>query len=102
MKDYEVLIKGYNADTITDRIAQAIIDELDLDKLKNEVRNKITKELKNDIISSADVQKAIQSTMDRVSTNATDRVQQAVSKKIAEINSINLSSLTLQIKDTLL
>lgn len=98
MEGYKVLIEGYDADAITNRIVDKIINTMDLDKLKNEVRNKIVQELKGDIINSKGVQQAIKISFDKVDKIASGRVNEAVTKKIDEINNINVGSFKLTIE----
>lgn len=95
MDGYRVLIEGYDANVITNRIVDRIINSLDVDKLKNEVRNKIVKELKGDILNSKEVNAAIQTSFDKVDKIASGRVNEAVTKKINEINNINVGSFKL-------
>jgi putative cell wall-binding protein len=98
MEGYKVLIEGYDADAITNRIVDKIISTMDLVKLKNEVRNKIVQELKGDILNSKEVMQAIQSSFDKVDKIASGRVNEAVTKKIEEINNINVGSFKLTIE----
>lgn len=95
MDGYKVLIEGYNADAITNEVVKRIIQTMDLDKLKNEVRNKIVQELKSDIVNSKEVQRAIQSSFDKVDKIASGRVNEAVTKKINEINNVSIGSFKL-------
>ena len=59
MTGYNINVQGVEANHLTDLIVQEVLRELDMDKLKAEVRNKIVKEIKGDILNSAEVQKAI-------------------------------------------
>jgi hypothetical protein len=97
MSNCRVNIDGFDADYIVDIIVSKVIQTLDLDKIKNEVKNVIAKELKNDIVTNERVQSAIQTAINSANVVAANRVQEAADKKIKEINSIDFSNLKLTI-----
>jgi hypothetical protein len=95
MDGYKVLIEGYDANAITNKIVEKIIQTFDLDKLKNEVRNKIVQELKSDIVNSSRVKQAIDEAINKVDRISTDRVSKAITEKISEINEMNIGTFKL-------
>lgn len=98
MEGYKVTLEGYDVNSITNMIVDRIVEDLDIDKLKNEVRNKIVKELKGDILNSKEVSNAIQTSFEKVDRIASNRVNEAVTQKINEINCINIGSFKLTIE----
>lgn len=95
MNSYKVLIEGYDADAITNKIVERIISGMDLDKLKNEVKNKIIQELKGDIVNSSHVKNAVENSIEKIDKIVGNRVNEAATKKIEEINSIVINSFKL-------
>lgn len=95
MDGYKVLIEGYDADAITNKIVEKIIAGMDLDKLKNEVKNKIVQELKGDIVNSPQIKNAVDNSIEKIDKIVGNRVNEAATKKISEINNIVINSFKL-------
>ena len=97
MEEYKVEIKGYSADNISRIIANEILAKIDIDKLKNEVKNRVITELKGDIVNSQQVQNAINNSIEKAETNVDARINKAINTKISEIESISLENLSFKI-----
>ena len=95
MEGYKVLIEGYSAENITNEIARIVIKSMDLDKLKNEVRNRIVRELKDDIVNSNQIKNAVDNSIAKIDKLVGNRVNEAATKKINEINGIVINSFKL-------
>ena len=97
MEEYKVEIKGYSADNISRIIANEILAKIDIDKLKNEVKNRVITELKGDIVNSQQVQNAINNSIEKAEKNVDARINKAINTKISEIESISLENLSFKI-----
>ena len=97
MEEYKVEIKGYSADNISRIIANEILAKIDIDKLKNEVKNRVITELKGDIVNSQQVQNAINNSIEKAETDVDARINKAINTKISEIESISLENLSFKI-----
>jgi len=87
----EIEINEYD---VIDRIANQVIRNISIDKLKAEIVNKVCKEIKSDIINSSDVQTRINKAVINTTASVTGRINQkseeVIQKKLDELMSKKL------------
>jgi len=93
-----VKIEGWNAGYIVDMVVSEIVNSINIEQFKNEVKNKLIKELKSDIINSKEVNDAIKASTDKVDKIIDSRINQAVNEKIKQIQNIDIGSFQLTLK----
>lgn len=95
---YTFKIEGWDADHITNMVVSEIVNSINIDQFKNEIKNKLVKELKGDIVNSKEVCEAIKTSTDKADKIIDSRVNQAVNDKIMQIQNIDIGSFKLTLK----
>jgi len=95
---YTFKIEGWDADHITNMVVAEIVNSFNIDQFKNEVKNKLVKELKGDIVNGKEVCEAIKTSTDKVDKIIDSRVNQAINDKIKQIQNIDIGNFQLTLK----
>lgn len=97
-EQYQVQIQGQDATIITERVVEQLVQLLFTEDFRNEVKNSVIKELKQDMVGDPTVQEAIAAAIEKGSLCVESRINTAINAKIAEIEAISLSSFQLSLK----
>lgn len=100
MSDNNLVIRVDNFDSsrIEKLVVLEILNSIDIEQFKREIKNKLVKELKGDIVNSKEVTESISTAIEKVNKITDTRINQAVSKKIEEIQNIDFGKFELKLK----